>query len=190
MSALVDLIRNSTTKVVDNKWQSISDIALTGTTLTTPSLIYTDGVSLTYAVDVDIGREAIINENGDLGNLPLYNVPIASGNRELIYAEVGTAVTVKRNAKGWEVVGFAKTQTGTFHVTDITLPLYCLTTPTQASPGLPILHLPVIGETKDISIGVRKLTYGELATYGTYGNICYGASATFVGSELTNLTCG
>lgn len=191
MSVLIDLIRNNSTYVTGKKAYPILTTILTGRTLTTPALIYTDGINVTYGVDVDIGREAIIDDNGTVGNLPLYNVPISNGNRSLVYAQIGSAVTLQKTSMGWEVVGFAKTYTGSFSITGIELPLYCLRVPTENLPGDPILHTPVIGETRQIGIEARKLTLGELADYGGgFGVICFGASATFIGGDLTAITCG
>lgn len=181
MSAVTNLI---TQGVSDGK------TTLEGRTLSRPALIYTDGVNVTYGVDVDIGREGVINENGDLGMLPLYNVPIAAGNNSLIYAEVGSAVTLSKGATGqWQVVGFAKTYPGTFTVLCIEAPLYCLTVPTENPPGDPAYHTPVLGTPYLISETVRPLTYEELATYGTYGETCYGATGVFIGEVLQRIVC-
>jgi hypothetical protein len=155
-----------------------------GRTLTSPTRIYTDGVNVTYGVDVDIGREGVINANGDIGILPLYNVPIASGDQSLLYAEIGSAVTLSKAATGqWQVVGFAKTAPGTYKILCVTVPQYCLRVPTEQPPGPPIYHPPIIGDEKDITIGTRLLTYEELGIYGIYGEIPYGATLKTVGNE-------
>ena len=157
-----------------------SKTTLEGKTLTRPSLLYTDGINVTYAVDVDIGQEGKINANGDIGILPLKNVPIAAGNGELRYAEIGQAVTLKKSDLGhWEVIGFGKTMPGTFTMVPVTLPDFCL--------GVPI---PVIGDPTELGIEVRVLTYEELSTYGTYGEIPYGAVAVFENGTLTEIRSG
>jgi hypothetical protein len=148
-----------------------------GKTLTEPAIIYTDGVNVTYGVDVDIGREGEINANGDIGMLPLYNVPIAAGDQSVLYAEVGSAVTLSRSATGqWQVVGFAKTAPGTYKILCVEFPQYCLRVPTEEPPGPPIYHAYRIIYEQDITLGLRLLTYGELGVYGIYGEIPYGAS--------------
>jgi hypothetical protein len=148
-----------------------------GKTLTRPSLLYTDGINVTYAVDVDIGQEGKINANGDIGILPMKNVPIASNNGELRYAEIGQAVSLTKNSLGhWEVTGLSKTLPGTFIMVPVTLPDYCL--------GIPV---PVIGDPTELGIEVRILTYDELVTYGTYGEIPYGAVAVFENGVLTEI---
>ena len=167
---------------------SSSQTTIEGKTLSRPALLYTDGVSVTYGVDVDIGREGVVNENGDIGVLPLYNVPVAQGNRALIYAEIGSAVNLSRGPTGqWQVVGFAKTQPGTMVVHCITLPDFCLRVPTERPPGPPILHPPIIGDSTDLTVLIRPLTYEELGIYGTYGVIPYGAVAKFIGGEFVSL---
>lgn len=173
--------------LIDQEFVS-KDTEIDGKTLTTPVLTYTDGVSVTYSVDVDIGREGEINENGDIGNLPLYGVPIAFAGHELIYADVGTPVRLSRATTGhWEVVGFAKTFPNTYEIYPVTLPSYCLTVPTENPPGLPELHPPIVGDPISIGQEIRLLTYGELSVYGTYGSIPYGARGIFVGGELSSI---
>jgi hypothetical protein len=63
---------------------------LQGEVLTRPALLATDGTNLTYACDVRIQGM----------DLPLQNVRIAAGNRELIYADVQSAVTLTRTPEG------------------------------------------------------------------------------------------
>ncbi|MEA3242333.1 MAG: hypothetical protein U9Q19_02695 [Pseudomonadota bacterium] len=148
-----------------------------GKVLTRPALLYTDGINVTYAVDVDIGQEGKINANGDIGILPLKNVPIAANNGELRYAEIGQAVNLTKNDLGhWEVTGLSKTLPGTFTMVPVTLPDYCL--------GIPV---PVIGDPTELGIEVRILTYDELATYGLYGEVPYGAVAVFENGILTEI---
>jgi hypothetical protein len=180
MSVLTNLI----VKSVEDGRQTIE-----GKTLTRPQLIYTDGVNSTYGVDVDIGREGVINANGDVGILPLYNVPIAANSRDVIYAEVGSAVTLSKSTTGqWQVVGFSKTYPGTYRITCVTLPDYCLRVPNLFPPGPPIYHPIIIGEESDITIGSRLLTYEELGICGSYGSIPYGARTKLTGGGGTG--CG
>lgn len=152
-----------------------------GKIVTRPALIHADGINVTYSVDVDIGEEGAIDESGTIGPLYLYNVPIAAGNRTLIYAEIGSAVTLSKNGAGqWEVTGFAKTAPHLYVVTPVTVPIYCLTVPTENPPGDPVYHTPIIGEPIHYGETLRVLTYQELSTYGSYGSIPYGAIGVFV----------
>lgn len=152
-----------------------------GKTLTRPSLVYTDGIEVTYAVDVDVGMEGVINDNGDVGMLPLRNIPIAAGNNALIYAEVGAAVELSRSSTGqWQVVGFAKTFPNSYFIVPVTMAQYCLTVPVNNPPGDPVLHSPIVGTPFSIAEDIRVLTYEELGEYGTYGVIPYGAVGVFI----------
>ena len=161
-----------------------------GKTLTRPELVYTDGLTVTYGVNVDIGREGPINENGDIGLLPLINVPIAPSAHNVIYADVGTPVMLSRSATGqWQVVGFAKTFPNVFTIIPVTVPQYPLTIPLENVPGDPVLHEPIIGTPIEIGQEVRPLTYEEIGTLGTYGETCYGAVGVFVGGVLTQIQC-
>lgn len=133
---------------------------LDGKILTRPALLVTDGSNLVYAVDVDIGLGA-----------PLKNVPIARGNRELIYADVGNAARLRRSASGqYEVVGFSKQMPGTFtrvcvHVGD----------------GL-------LGTITDESITSHVVSLGELADFGAgFGSTPLQAVAIYHGSTLLEL---
>jgi len=132
---------------------------LDGKILTRPALLVTDGANLLYAVDVDIGQKS-----------PLKNVPIARGNRDLLYADAGNACRLRRSASGqYEVVGFSKEQPGTY--TRVAVDLGDLT----------------LGPVEDISITARPLQYGELVDFGGYGMTPYGAVAIFRGGTLLEL---
>lgn len=98
---------------------------LDGKVLTRPALLVTDGVSMIYAVDVDIGQKN-----------PLKNVPVSRANRALLYAETGAAVRLRRGDSGrYEVVGFSQERPGTRIRIPVTLPSFYLAM--QASlPGL------------------------------------------------------
>ena len=153
-----------------------------GRTLTRPALIFTDGIEVTYAVDVDVGMEGVINDNGDVGLLPLRNVAIAAGNNSLVYAEIGAAVELSRSSTGqWQVTGFSKTFPNTYTIVPVTLPQYCLTVPIENPIGDPVFHTPIVGTPISIAEDFRLLTYEELSIYGSYGSIPYGAVGVFVG---------
>ena len=158
-----------------------------GKVLSRPTLIYTDGINVTYGCDVDIGMEGVINENGDIGILPLKNVPIASGNLELTYAEVGNAVLLKKSTAGhWEITGFAKTVPGKFSLQPVTITGFCIPFPLvdggEVTPPIVIIGTPV-----EISTDSRPLTYGELSVYGIYGIIPYGAIGVFQNDVLVEI---
>src|SRR5689334_760804 len=80
---------------------------LDGKVLTRPTLSVTDGLSTTYACDVDVGitnqqgndQSANLLNVGSIGSV-LHNVPIARGNMDVIYADVGAAVRLRRSASG------------------------------------------------------------------------------------------
>jgi hypothetical protein len=149
-----------------------------GRVLSRPALLVTDGTALIYAVDVDVG---IVDTTGydeaqDLVNAKvlgsiLHAVPIARGNQDLIYADVGAAVRVRRSASGgYEVVGFSQTMPGK----NVRIPVD--------------LDLFAIGEVEDRTITARPLTLGEIATFGGFGVVPLGAVAVFRGSTLIRLT--
>jgi hypothetical protein len=132
-----------------------------GKILTRPALLVTDGVSVVYACDVDIGRDA-----------PLRNVPISSGAQNLIYAEAGNAVTVRKTTSGqYTIVGFSKEMPGTY-----------IRVPVSIVNGS-------FGASSDITITSRPLTLAELAIYaGGFGNIPLGAVATFQSGIIIRIT--
>ena len=157
---------------------------LNGKVLTRPALLVTDGVAMIYAVDVDIGQDN-----------PLKNVPIARANRNLLYAEVGAAVRLRRGDSGrYEVVGFSQEQPGTYFRVPVTIPTFAFGNAgiiTGSDPALPPSPLPtgpvVIGAPVDNTLVGRPLTYAELATLGTYGLTPYGATGIFKGGVLMEI---
>lgn len=133
---------------------------LDGKVLTRPSLLVSDGLAMVYAVDVDIGQKD-----------PLRNVPIARANRELLYAEVGAAVRLRRTESGrYEVAGFSQEQPGTYIRIPVTLSGF------------------VLGPVENVSLTGRPLTYEELQTIGAgYGFCPYGAIGIFKGDVLQEI---
>ena len=150
-------------------------IELNGKTLTRPTLLVTDGVSVVYACDVDIGvKDPAGNEQVELlidkYNTVLRNVRIARSDYELIYADVGAAVRLRRSASGqYEIVGFSDEVPGTY--TRIPVDIANLT----------------IGAIQELSISSRPLTLIELSTFGTFGTMPFGAIAVFQGSTLLRI---
>lgn len=148
-----------------------------GTTLTRPTLLVTDGLELTYGVDVDVGLKQIDNNIGEEVVTPLRNVPIAAANKDLIYADVGAAVRLRRSESGrWEVVGFSKRRVGSYTRVPVNIP----------EPGFdPIPY--TIGTPAIIGIRARAITYGDMAEAGGYGTVPYGAIGYYRGDELIEL---
>lgn len=148
---------------------------LEGKVLSRPVLLVTDGQSATWCCDVDVGQKTYQTDTGEEVAAPLRNVPIAAGTREISYADVGAAVTVRRSASGrFEVVGFSKRAPGTYTRVPVTIPA-----PTIG----PVPY--VLGAAVSAGLSARPLTYGELATLaGGYGTAPYGATGVWRGDTL------
>lgn len=130
-----------------------------GKALTRPALLATDGSVLAYVVDVDIGKKVILR-----------NVPVARNNRSLIFADAGSAVRLRRTTSGrYQVIGLSNEQPGTY--TTFTVNLTDFT----------------FGPVTDLSLTARPLTYAELATFGGYGTVPYGATGIFRGGVLLEI---
>lgn len=141
---------------------TVASDEINGKILTRPALLVTDGDSRTYCVDVDIG----ISGEADT----LKNVPLARANRDLLYAEAGNVCRLRRTANGqWEVVGFSKEGPGTYKRFPVNLGDMSF------------------GVLEDLTIEARPFTYAELAVYGTYGSIPYGAIGIFKGGVLQEI---
>lgn len=150
---------------------------LEGKVLTRPRLRLSDGRHLTYVADIDIGITGYDPVTNAKVVQPLRNVPIAVGNRDVIYAEAGMAVKLKRSDSGrWEISGFAKRLPGTYKRVGVRPPKFCF--------GLPDYE---VDPDEDVGLYSRVLTYEELATY-TYGIVPYGAIAIFRGETLLEIT--
>lgn len=160
---------------------------LDGKTLTRPTLLISDGEHQTFGVDVDIAQKRIGKRKNTETNLyeeypegevvPLRNVPIASGTHQLIYADIGSAVRLRRSESGfWEIVGFSKRAPGTYTVLRVTI----------GKPSCDPLEY-TIGDPTSIGLSSRALTYEELSTYGDYGTIPYGAIGVFRGGTLIEI---
>lgn len=163
---------------------------LFGKVLTRPALLVSDGVSLTYACDIDIGitdPSGTIDQLQDsLGGLPgqddwtleesrtinniLRNVVIARNNADLIYADVGAAVVVERTHNGhWQVTGFSIEQPGTYTLVPVSI------------------GNNTIGTIVDLTIEGRLLTLGELGTFAPFGTLPFGATGIFIGDQLRDI---
>lgn len=152
---------------------------ISGTIMTAPAMVYSDANgNVTYACDVDIGQEGVIDDNGTVGVLPLYNVPLAANNNSLRYARPGNAVELQLiNAGTWEITGFSKTKAGTFTVRYITLPNICS-------------DFPQIGYGEETQMGVTQnfLTLGELGTFKPFGELPLGSQALYLNGNLYGFT--
>lgn len=162
-----------------------------GTIATAPALLVTDGTNVTYACDVNIGqfdstgkinqyKRNLLGIAGTQGykiddqliyGTVLRNVILARNNAALIYADVGTAVTLERNASGqWTIAGFAEQQVGSY-----------VMIPVNLGDGS-------IGPIQNLTDSIRPLTLGELALYGGgFGLIPFGISGVFIGGVLQRL---
>lgn len=166
---------------------------LDGEVSSRPALFKTDGVNLTYAVDVRIPSEdptgsswhwelagdnttwvCVLGPPGD-GPTPgqdqiLYNVPIAVGVRDVVYAEIGAAVTLRRNGTGrFEVIGFSKRKPGSHIRIAVNLDTG------SAAPA------------QDVALRTRLLTLGELGSTafgGGFGTLALGSYGVFRGTTL------
>ena len=69
--------------------------------------LHADGENWMWAADVDIGEAEVLR-----------NVPVASNNLEIYYAEIGKAVALRKMNNGrWCIAGLAKTCRGFGHIT-------------------------------------------------------------------------
>lgn len=117
-----------------------------------------DGANWLWAVDVDIGQPEVLR-----------NVPVASNNHELIYAQQGMAVALSKMGDGrWCVTGLAKSSRGLGHV------MYVAFTEDMAT---------VVREEMTGHI-IRPLTLGEMGTLGpaSFGILPFGARGRFTPS--------
>lgn len=132
-----------------------------GKVLSRPALLLTDGESLVYAVDVDIGE----------AGKALKNVPLARANKDLMYADAGNPCRLRRTDAGrWEVIGFSKEMPGTY---------------IRFAVSLADLSF---GPIENLTLDTRPLTYAEIVTYGGYGSLPYGALGIFKGGILQEIS--
>lgn len=153
---------------------------LNGKALTRPALLVTEGNSLVYAIDVDIGMDK-----------PLRNVPIGKGTRDISYADIGQAVRLRKTASGrYEVSGFSKEQPGTRVSITVTIPELILGDPSGGLGGPPVGlgGIIIVGTPVDNTLSGRLLTYAELSTIGGgYGIAPYGATGIYKGTTLQEI---
>jgi hypothetical protein len=127
-------------------------------TIVSPFYQYDDNTGgWVWACDVDLG--------GDRGVLE--SVPIATNNRDVIYAEEGKGVSLSRMGDGrWAITGLSKILNSTIHYIFVTF----------SDDIFQISSKQLVGSI------IRPLTYGELgsliAPYG-YGVLPYGLRGKF-----------
>jgi len=117
--------------------------------------LYDSAGKWVWACDVDIGEDEVLR-----------CVPVASNNREIIYAEEGKAVTLSRLGSGkWVITGLAKSKPSTRHFIYVTFEEDIYRISRRVLKGWYI----------------RPLTYGELGTLlgGGYGSLPYGVRGKF-----------
>ena len=147
-----------------------------GKILTRPALDLTDGDGRTWCVDAEIVTDEMPYQLAEkLAGLldmdrTLRFVPLARNSRDLIYAEAGNPCVLRRSANGsWEVAGLSREGPGDYVRFPVSLTDY------------------TFGPMQDLTIQAKPLTYGELATFGGYGNLPYGATAIFIGGTFREL---
>jgi hypothetical protein len=172
---------------------------LFGNIATQPALLMSDGVSLQYACDVNIGptdpsgvidqykdrytgKATLITglpgqpdsdfqvEDVDTINTMLHNCLIDKSNEQLRWADVGSPVRVERTSAGvWRVVGFSVEMPGTWTLTPVNLGDL------------------TIGESVDLSVSIRRLTLGEFGMLVPFGTALLGVTGVFLGETLQKL---
>ncbi|MCB1865179.1 MAG: hypothetical protein KDG50_07085 [Chromatiales bacterium] len=149
-----------------------------GKVLSRPALLVSDGVGATYACDVDIGQVGRNAVTAEEEAVPLRNVPISTGVRELTYADVGSAVRLRRSDSGrFEIVGFSRRAPGNYTRVPVTVP----------EPAIgPVQY--DIGAVVEIGLSTRVIPYDELQDLpGGYGAVPYGAYGIYRGSILIEI---
>jgi hypothetical protein len=132
---------------------------LQGTTVSPIRQLYDDSHNFVYCVDVSIaGQEE-----------PLRNVPIATNNRDLFYAEQGRAVELSPAGNNkWVVTGLAKSVLGLTHLIPLTF----------------AEDLVTIGDTVIRGYIVRPLSFGEMGDLAPdgFGQFPWGIQGRFEAS--------
>lgn len=135
---------------------------MVGTTLTPPLLFRSDGFNATYAVDVQLVGHTFI----------LKNVPISNAAGAVFYADVGSAVQLRRIplTGKYEVMGFAKHKPGYIHRYAVDL-----------GTG-------IIGGAENVGPNSRYLAVGELKDFGGgFGYCPIGAFVVYIGLTFVRL---
>lgn len=138
-----------------------SQTEVNGKVLTRPALLISDGTATSYAVDVDIGQDGRM----------LSNVPIARANRDLLYAEPGNPVRLRRTENGsFEVVGFSNEMPGRIERFAVDVGSF------------------EFGPVESLTIEAIGIPYGDLAGIsGGYGYAAYGSVGIYRGGVLIDI---
>jgi hypothetical protein len=108
----------------------------------------------TWACDVDIGQEEVLR-----------NVPVATNNRDILYATQGMPVVLTRQGNNrLAITGLSKKLIGNMTIFEVTFDDDLISVADPVEQGYHI----------------RLLTYEELDTYGGYGVVPYGAKGRFL----------
>ncbi len=159
-------MRSQLHDIIDDEIGNLKN-TLEGRTASRPILFLGDeAANSVYVVNVDVGEDELMRD-----------IPIAQGNHDLRYADIGSPVALRRTAQRWTVVGFSKVMPGTRTEVLVTVPNFDFGLPTYT-----------IGVITDRTFIIRALTYGELATLGTfYGETPYGALGRFEAGVLVEV---
>lgn len=152
--------------------QAISNAA-TGVTGTIASEFYeyydAEG-NYSWAVDVDIGQDMIAtDEDGnEITTTVLTAVPVATNNRDILYAQVGFPVYLTREGfSKWTVTGLAKSLYGETSIIYVNM----------------TSDFGAVARRESVGYYYRLLRYDEFVDAGGYGVIRYGAVGKFRASD-------
>lgn len=149
---------------------------LSAVLLTRPQLSSSGGSAMTYTADVRVETQGVTKDGqGVRVPMQLKNVPIASGNRLLIYADIGQPVTLSRNPGGrYEIIGMYKRSVG--HSRELIIVDLCAER---------------IIEIIDDTTSSGPVTYGFFATRPDgYGSAAYGLLGTYHAGLLIGTSGG
>ena len=139
-----------------------------GTTVTTTTTVVTNPPAAPIT-NVTVTKDSTSAAQSSTPTI-LRDVPIARNNRELVFADAGAAVTLRRSANGrYEIVGLSNELPGTY---------------TQFTVDLGNFSF---GPVIDLTLVARALTFGELASLGSFGVTPFGATGLFKGGVLQEI---
>lgn len=140
---------------------------INGTTVTTVTTVVTNPPAAPITNTV-VTKDA--TTSGQSGSVILRDVPIARNNRELVFADAGAAVTLRRSANGrYEVIGLSNELPGTYTVFTVDLGTFSF------------------GPVIDVTLAARALTLGEIGTLGSFGVTPLGVTGLFKGGVLVEI---
>lgn len=146
---------------------TIVTVVVNGTTVTTTTTVITNPPAAPIT-NVIVTKDSATS--GQTGSLILRDVPIARNNRELVFADAGAAVTLRRSANGrYEIIGLSNELPGTYTSFTVDLGTFAF------------------GPVIDLSLVARPLTFGELGSLGSFGVTPLGATGLFRGGVLQEI---